>query len=219
MTTSAIEQEAVERGGRSSFTPTYGYYRQPNGWITVSPMTGLEELKYRREGWVPLPQYGQVEMNSEYAADRPLEQLFMFGGAHELCEEQIRQTGLYLDPPLVPTCKTALCQDHKRHGPGCWARSRPVVFPQLENMTDLGPFACGMCGIEKPTVEARNQHESVAHKEEKSDIRTGEVLAQALVKGLAGNAAPQADSTVAQGELAELRLHVQVHERADLILR
>lgn len=205
--TTGIEQEAIQRRGRGSFTPTYGYYRQPNGWITVSPVTALEELNYRRDGWEPLPQYGRVEMNSEYAADHPLEQLFMFGGAHELPLEQVIQQGLYMYRPLVPTCRQALSQDHKRHNDTCFVGAKPVVFPQLADATDLGPFACRFCDAEKPTVEARDQHETVAHKEEKGDVRTGEALASALVKGLSASgaiaqpqsvapAAPERESTV-----------------------
>ena len=163
---------------------TYGYYLQPNGWITVSPATQLEELQYRREGWEPLTAYGRVEMASQYAAQNPLEALFMFGGAKELSIEQILQTGLHLKPPLVPTCRTPLNQYHKQHAAFCWRDAQPVTFPQLEVVPEGLP--CRFCERILPTPEAQGQHEQVAHQEERSSIRTGETLAEALVQGLQG---------------------------------
>ena len=82
---------------------TYGYYRQPDGFITVSPATASDELRYRRGGWEPLRQYGLFEMSTPYMASHPLEPLFMQDGAHELSAEQIRRQGLHLNPILVPT--------------------------------------------------------------------------------------------------------------------
>ncbi len=84
--------------------PTYGYYRQPNGWITASPATNSDELRYRRGGWEPLTQYGYFEMSTPYMANNPLEPLFMRGGAHELPADQVLKQGLYLHPPVVPRC-------------------------------------------------------------------------------------------------------------------
>lgn len=181
---------AQEMGISKRAKPTYGYYRQPNGWITVSVMTDLEELKYRREGWEPLHQYGRFEMNSAYTADHPLETLFMLGGAHELSLEQIVKTGLFLNPPLVPTCRRPLDQDHKRHSGICMEGARPVEFPQIEGLALEGQ-PCHFCENDPyPTVEARDQHEKVAHKDEKSDIRTGETLANAMVRGLKSDGSP-----------------------------
>lgn len=201
MVMTALEHEAAQRGGAgtTNIRPVYGYYRQPNGWVKQAVMTELEELKYRREGWEPLPQYGRFDMSTEYAAGHPLELLFINGGAYELSEEQIRQQGLYMNPPLIPSCRLPLTQNHKRHTPACWVGAKPVNFPQVAGMKSLGPFPCRFCGVEKPTVEARNQHEAVVHKEEKGDIRTGETLADGLVKGLAGQGS-QSD-----GETAMLR--------------
>lgn len=176
-----------ERTQQGPIRPTYGYYRQTDGWITASPMTDLDELKYRRGGWEPLKQYGYFEMATDWAANHPLETLFMKGGAHELSVDQILKQGLYLDPPLVPTCRQSLSQEHKRHTYACMANAKPVQFPQLAGRTDLGPFPCTFgCGRDLPTIEARDQHASVMHAPEKSDERTGESLAAALVKGLSG---------------------------------
>src|SRR3989304_5798911 len=93
--------------------PTYGYYRQPNGWITVSPATDLEELSYRKEGWEPLTQYGRVEMTTEYIADHPFEGLFQAGGAKELPLQQVIEMSFVMTPPLVPTCNMRVNQNHK----------------------------------------------------------------------------------------------------------
>mgnify|MGYP001615177896 CR=1 FL=1 len=61
-------------------------------------------------------------------------------------------------------------------------------FPQLEGVEVPGPFPCRFCEVEKPTLVARDQHEGVAHKDRQGNILTGEVLAEAIVKGL--NARP-----------------------------
>lgn len=212
MTMRVSEQEASQRGPtRGNIKPTYGYYRQPNGWITVSPATDMEELKYRKEGWEPLTQYGRFEMATEWAADHPLETLFMFGGAHELCEDQIRQMGLYMHPPLVPTCRDPLNQYHKRHGATCWVGAKPVEFPQLAHMTGLGPFVCRFCGAEKPTTQARDQHEGVAHKEEKGQIRAGEALASALRGNTGAQPSAQAEPAL-RGALQKIGLTAKQRE-------
>lgn len=170
--------------------PTYGYYRQPNGWITASPATDTDELQYRRSGWEPLRQYGNFEMTTPYSINHPLEALFMRGGAHELPEDQIRQMGFALNVPMVPACKTPLSQEHKRHAASCLSNAKPVVFPQLQHMTDLGPFPCKICADRVfPTDEAREQHTLVMHAPEKSDERTGQALSEALIKGLGGKVA------------------------------
>lgn len=219
MTMSMIEREAEQRGGgQRDMRPTYGYYRQPNGWITVSPSTDMDELKYRREGWEPLKRYGYFDMATEWAADHPLEVLFMFGGAHELPRAQILEQGLHLNAPLVPTCRSPLTQQHRRHSPSCWSGAQQVTFPQLEGLgpEQLGPFPCRFCGGEKPTVKARDQHENVTHKEERGDIRTGEALAASLTEGLRPSMAPQqGDSAGIIAEVfAELRA---LRERNDAL--
>ena len=164
--------------------PTYGYYRQSNKWITVSVVTELEELRYRREGWEPLPQYGRFDMTTVYAANHPLEALFIKGGAKELCLEQIIDSGFHLNPPLVPVCGRLLTKFHRGHEPACLVGAEPVHFPQLDGQHYEG-YQCRFCDRPQfPTERAREQHEGVMHKDEKSDIRTGETLAASLLKGL-----------------------------------
>lgn len=167
---------------------TWGYYRQPDGFITVSPATNSDELRYRRSGWEPLSEYGTFEVTTPYMVAHPLEPLFMAGGEHELTLDQIRRQGLYMDPPVIPNCRTPLNQNHKRHTRACLRGAKPVVFPQLVGVEDLGPFPCEMGCPDRvfATLEARAQHTTVMHAPEKSDERTGESLAAALVKGLGG---------------------------------
>lgn len=179
-------EEAAQLGMTQQHELTYGYYRKADGWITVSPATELEELTYGRDGWKLLHEYGRIEMGNEYAADHPLERLFQLGGAKELPKDQIIKMGLHINSPLVPVCAKRLDQFHKRHVPTCWKGAKPVKFPQLKNPPKalVCTFGCGRENL--PTEEAKQQHESVAHKEERSDIRMGETLANSLTQGIAG---------------------------------
>ena len=165
--------------------PTFGYYRQPNGWITISPNTRLERLKYVEQGWTYLDAYGAFDMTA-YTASHPLEGLFMFGGAKEMSVEQILQTGLYIDPPLVPRCRQHLTQFHRAHRAACWNGAVKVEFPQLANVPAalIGPFVCEFCKRKLPTVEARQQHQSVVHEEQLGNIQTGGSLGKALADAL-----------------------------------
>lgn len=171
--------------------PTFGYYRQPNGWITVSSITRLERVKYIERGWEHLGQYGAFDMTS-YGANHPLDSLFMFGGAKELPVEQVIQMGFYFAPPLVPTCKQHITQFHRAHNANCWRGAQPVVFPQMAGVSAdrLGPFPCGFCSRKLPTVEAKEQHQSVAHKERLGNIQQGKSLGDSLAEALAHTVAP-----------------------------
>lgn len=199
---SAIDH-AQQMGMLPGVQPTYGYYRQPNGWITCSPATDLEELKYRREQWEPLPQYGRVEMTSAYMADHPLEVLFMYGGEHELPVDQIIQQGLWMNPPLVPSCRTPINQNHKGHRPACWNNAYRLTFPQVPPDTPRY-YECRFCEVRKPTEVARNQHEVVMHKDERSDLRTGQSLAESLVKGLKGDAPKPTEASPASPDVLSI---------------
>ena len=162
--------------------PTHGYYRQPDGWITFSVITRLEKLKYTESGWEALDQYGSFDP-SPYVVNHELEGLFMMGGAHELTLDQIVKTGLYIDPPMVPTCRNHMTQYHRSHDADCWVGAKPVEFPQLEGK-DLKPFPCEFCERVLPTTEAKEQHQSVFHKEEKGNIQQGQSLGASLATAL-----------------------------------
>lgn len=168
-------------------SPTFGYYRQSNGWITVSPATQLEEIAYQKQGWQPLTRYGRVEMTSEYMAEHPFEVLFMKGGAKEMPVEQVIELGFAINPPLLPGCNSRIDQFHKHHTSVCWEDARPTVFPQLIDVS-VDSFLCTICNRTFATAKAKEQHERVIHQPEKSDMRTGQTLADALVKGLRGEA-------------------------------
>ena len=195
----------TETGEIKRVKATYGYYRQPDGWITVSPMADLDELHYRKRGWEPLSQYGRIELTTEYAADHPLEALFIQGGAHELSVDQIIKSALHLTRPLIPVCRQPLNQFHPTHKATCWQGAQPVEFPQLQGVIP-DPVACRFCDRSQfPTEEARDQHETVSHKEEKGDIRTGQTLADALIKGLnGGQSRPAPVAAVEQSVLSVL---------------
>ncbi len=186
MTTGLQDPETM--GVAKQRVSTYGYYRQPDGWITLSAATALEELARRKQGWEPLTTYGRPEVSTAYAVHHPLEQLFMLGGVKELCREQIIEMGLHLNPPLVPSCRQVLSQYHKGHNEACWVGAEPVIFPQITK-EDMQSFQCHFCDRDPfPTDKARAQHEEVMHKEQKGEIRTGEALAGAMVDGLGAKA-------------------------------
>lgn len=178
----------------TAIRPTFGYYRQPNGWITISPVTELEEVRYIREGWQSLIQYGRAEMANEYMAEHPFEPLFLRGGAKELPLQQVLELGFGINPPLLPRCGHRIDQFHKKHDQSCWAGAQPVIFPQLAGVNPT-PFICPVCAKELPTVKARDKHEQVMHKEEKGNIRTGETLARALAEALNPNGHISATAT------------------------
>ena len=175
--------EQIGTGVGPGVLPSHMYYRQANGWVKPALATELEELKYRREGWEPLIQYGKFDLVDDYTVNHPLEALFIMGGAGEMQRDQIMQMGFHLHPPLVPVCGMPIHQFHKRHLARCWVGARPVRFHQLDGES-FEPFPCRFCEVEKATEKARDQHETVMHKAERGDIRTGETLGRALTQGL-----------------------------------
>ena len=197
--------------------PTYGYYRQPNGWITVSPITRMERIKYVEEGWEHLARYGSFDM-SPYVAAHPFEALFMFGGVGEMPAEQVIQMGLYLDPPRVPTCRQQLTQFHRGHTPGCWQGASRVQFPQLADVDQglLGPFPCAFCERQMATIQAREQHQMVAHKDALGNLQTGRSLGASLADALKKTGAQEASREDLQRELSLLQLQVKELREASM---
>ena len=202
MTTGVSDVTGAELG--RNIQPTFGYYRQPNGWITVSINTRLERLKYVEEGWKYLDQYGSFDMTS-YTVNHPFEGLFMFGGAKEMPLDQVIQMGLYIDSPLVPTCGQHITQYHRGHRQACWRGSKPVEFPQLADAPEgaIGPFVCSFCKRKMPTPEALTQHQSVAHATPMGNIQLGKSLGDTIA-GAIGKQPTAAELD----ELAELRREV-----------
>lgn len=185
--------DALSTGVARNIRPTYGYYRQSNGWIKYATVTRLERLKYEEQGWKCLAQYGFFDP-TPYTSNHPLEGLFMMGGAKELPVDQIIQMGLYIDPPLVPVCRQHLTQYHRAHGEECWIGAQQVVFPQLAGVNPelIGPFVCDFCQRKMPTKQARQQHQSVMHADELGDIQTGSSLGKALAEAMGKASVPVA---------------------------
>src|SRR3990167_1993434 len=102
MTTTAYEDALQHLPSSGGARPTYSYYRQPNGWITASPATELEELKYRREGGTPLPPYGRFQFNTKYIADHPLGAVLMVGGPPRVALRADHRDGLAPEPASPP---------------------------------------------------------------------------------------------------------------------
>lgn len=178
-------QEGMSSSLGQNIQPTFGYYRQPNGWITVSPNTRLERSKYIEEGWQYLEQYGSFDMTA-YGVNHPLEGLFMFGGAKELPIDQVLATGLYIDPPLVPRCRQHLTQYHRAHKQDCWRDAKPVDFPQMSDVAAnlIGPFVCEFCNRKMPTQQALTQHQGVAHRVPLNNIQLGRTMGDSLASAL-----------------------------------
>lgn len=198
--------ESLSSSLGQNIQPTFGYYRQPNGWITVSPNTRLERLKYTEEGWEYLGEYGAFDMTA-YTVNHPLEGLFMFDGAKEIPVEQVIETGLYIDPPLVPRCRQHLTQYHRAHTAACWRGAKPVEFPQMVAVPAerLGPFICDFCKRKMPTQQAREQHQSVAHAIPLNNVQLGRTLGDTLASALA---TAKTDTITVNPETAELQARI-----------
>jgi len=213
MVSQVSESMSSEMGRR--IQPTYGYYRQPNGWITISPITVMERVKYSERGWTHLAQYGAFDM-SPYVANHPFEILLMFGGAHELSVDQLIQTGLYTNPPTIPGCNQHLNQFHRSHTGACWIWSKVVEFPQMAEVPEalIGPFACDFCDRMLPTVEGRDQHQSVMHKDRLGDMQTGKSLGISLAEALGNIPAGKNSEQHLQERIAELEAQLANEPKA-----
>src|SRR3990167_278702 len=216
MTMPDVLDNVGNQQGRN-IAPTYGYYRQPNGWITLSPNTATARMRYMEEGWEYLHAYGAFDI-TPYTIGHPFEGLFMFGGAKELPVEQVLQTGLYIAPtPLVPVCRQHLTQYHRAHNAGCWRGAKRVEFPQLAGVPPeaMGPFICEFCPLDSkgekrklPTAQARTQHQSVAHKEPLGNTQLGQALGDSLaaaLKSIGGKDAEAQQARIAELEAALAR--------------
>lgn len=184
-TLTPMGQQAFEQEGAGT-RPIFGYYRKPDGDITVSVVSEMEELHYRREGWETLPQYGRFDMTTEWMANHPFEALFMRGGATEMTVHQVIEHGFHIKAPEVPGCGKLIDQNHPRHRPACWALRYKVSFPQLEG-SGAKAWECQFCNQVRATKEGLDNHMEVAHREERGELRTGQSLAEAIVRGLKDN--------------------------------
>lgn len=180
-----VEEEVAQRaptGGRTR--PIFGYYRKVDGDITVDVTSPMERLAYLEEGWQFLSAYGTFDATTEYAANHPFEALFMFGGAKEMSVKQVVENGFHVWAPDIPSCGKALDQNHKRHSSACMPRVK-VKFPQLVG-TDAKAWECTFCEQVRATKAGIDNHMTVVHREERGELRGGEAIAAALIKGLGG---------------------------------
>lgn len=221
-----ISKEAVSQGAG-----THQYYRQPNGWIKPAAIgkirdnEGSEERTYRGRGWTKLPKYGRFPM-TEHLLEHPLEVLFIRGGVTEVPLDQIQEQGWDHHPPSVPWCYTVEGALHKEkfgythHRGSCGEQWITIEFPQLKGVTRQVVEPCDFCEREDlPTEKARKQHMYVMHNKELSEIRTGEIMAEALSKQtqtmIAAN--PFLCGTCQDGfeTTGELAAHVKLHRDTD----
>lgn len=173
-------------GMRPRHTPTHMYYRQPNGWITSGKAAPIEQTSFVEEGWLPLRQYGRLDVQYEYIGEHPYEVLFMRGGAKEMSVNQVIEAGFWLESPIIPGCNIALNPIHPYHTEECWLNKQSVEFPQVPVNTPKS-YDCHFCERKLPTIIAREKHEGVMHREEKGELRTGDALATSLIRGLKGS--------------------------------
>ena len=131
----------------------------------------------------------------------------MFGGVHDMSADQVLQTGLYMNPPLIPRCRLHITQFHRTHTKACWVGAQPVVFPQMAELPPerVGPFQCKFCPRELPTREGREQHQSVVHQEALGSLRTG----QSVGESLAGVLGQLQKAPVGGDENAALRRRIE----------
>jgi hypothetical protein len=118
--TPKVMQGSRRRGGR------FMYYIQPNGYIHPAESHEGERSRYIAKGWTELRKYG-VFLWLEWAVPRPLDHLFLRGGAKELPWEQVVEEGwAYLDYVAQPC-------GYEIDGRPCCPDQRPVKveFPQL----------------------------------------------------------------------------------------
>ena len=168
----------------------HAYYRLPDGSISSGGAGDVEMVWLRRGGWERLDAYGIFFMDGIYMANHPYEPILMRGGEKEFSPHQIITEGMWQNPPLVPGCNQVISDAHKRHTSACMRTAWAPTWPQVDPSTPRA-FPFNFCERALPTVQARDQHESVAHKEEKGQIRSGEHLANAMLRGFGQQSSPE----------------------------
>lgn len=177
------EEEFAQASRQGGVRPVFGYYRKPDGDITFDVTSPMERLHYLEEGWKYLPEYGSFDATTEYTANHPFETLFLFGGAEAMPVQQVIDNGFHVWPPEIPGCKRALDQSHKRHSGVCWSNKRVVKFPQLAG-SGAKAWPCTFCAEVRATEAGIENHMTVVHRQERGEMRGGEAIAAAIVKGL-----------------------------------
>lgn len=174
------------------------YYRQPNGFLTASPIGKANSRmhSYMNQGWEPLRKYGRFDFLPQYA-DAPFEVLLMRGGAVEFSLDHLKAMGWHLNPPILPNCGVQLGALHQQQMGSpqhihehCIEGAQPAVFPQLATLTFDPVPGCEFCDRTIFASEKqRFQHMRVLHKEELQQISAAREMAKGISSALSGLAA------------------------------
>lgn len=196
-----------------------GYWRKPDGWVTLSQYgdNGTEK-KLDRE-FVRLGKYGTYS-SSAIARDKdPLLPLVLKGGLCELPAEQVKNLGWHRAPDR--TAKRSHREVHAMvqavmQRQGCSHEEAVVaVMPQLAGV-DLKDWECVPCkGRWFPTQGAFENHTTVMHREALQSESIGKAVAAA--HGAATGASASNEALLAliaqQGDvIAELKARLDAAE-------
>lgn len=178
----------------------YQYYRQPNGYVTVSPAFGTDMLRYMMEGWVPLTKYGRFKLN-QHVHENKFEWLFQRNGQLEVPIQQLIEEGFHTREMKVPGCglwygkpesyefqsermrEDIVPNKSHIHDHQCYEEGWVVTFPQFKQEMPQS-FPCQFCSDVGTTEKALERHVSIAHKDRVAAFSTANAIAAAL-KGFA----------------------------------
>jgi hypothetical protein len=187
----------------------FAYFRQPNGWITVSEVGKRRQMLhgYVEQGWTPLDrEYGLFDFPKEYYVHHPFEVLFLRGGAREMPLAQVIALGYDRNPPVLPRCTLSLGVEHSQmtgrplHFERCWQGAQKVTFPQLEGHVPETIPPCDFCDRDDfASKKARDQHQRVLHVEEIREIATAREMASGIQAAVAQGLGHQPPGKVAAG--------------------
>lgn len=174
----------------------YQYYRQPNGYITVSPAFGTDMLRYMMEGWTPLTRYGRFKLN-QHVHEHKFEWLFQKSGQLEVPIAQLIEEGFHTRETKVPGCglwmgkpesyefQSARMRENiipnlsHKHDAQCYEEGWVVKFPQFSQEMPES-FPCQFCSDVGTTEKALERHVSIAHKDRVAAYSTANAIASAL---------------------------------------
>lgn len=159
------------RGGR------FMYYRQPNGHIASGETHENQQQRYIRAGWQPLPKYGQFLWN-EWSNQRPLDHLFLRGGAKELPYDQLIEEGwAWLDGKyIVRPCTFSI-----NNRPCCTNEPLRVTFPQLAGRVLPAIVPCQYC-TRTGTEKQISDHIDVSHAKDMAPMKVAQMIGESFGK-------------------------------------
>lgn len=176
---------ARRRGGR------FMYYRQPSGYVVAAESHEAERMRHIAHGWQELRKYG-VFLWDEWSLVRPLDHLFLRGGAKELPYAQLIEESYaypiwganHNQPYVAEPCGAEI---DKR--PCCGGKEPARVhFPQLDTRPVPPLVQCNYCDRMGTQPQIEN-HQDAAHAKDAAPHRVAELIA----KGMRGE--PQAQTS------------------------